>query len=198
MRDRGRIYSLLGTVIKPDAFILILTAAAVLLLLGCSSTKTKVESGAIRGSTFSFVSFRPSLNTTESSQPIHAAIQEAITKNLAARGVTRVPTGGDLSIGYLVVTGDNTSTKSINEYFGYSQDSADLYDKAHKAYTENKNPNHFEAGTLLIDIIDPKTFKVLKRNYATRSLLRNPPPDVRAGRIQEVVDEILRDVQITH
>ena len=52
------------------------------------------------------------------------------------------------------------------------------------------------AGTLLIDIIDSKGFKVRMRNYATRPTIRNLPDDARAARIQEVVDEILRGVSI--
>jgi hypothetical protein len=70
-----------------------------------------------------------------------------------------------------------------------------LLEKAHAAYTGGKNPNYFEAGTLLIDIIDGKSFKVLKRGHATRPILRDLPAEARASRIQEVVDEILGDVR---
>ena len=105
-------------------------------------------------------------------------IQEAITKNLAARGVKRVPAGGDVTVAYLVILGDNVSTRSINDYFGYSDDAWALHEKAQQAYTGTGNPNSFEAGTLLIDIIDNKGFKVRMRNYATRSA----PPRPARGR----------------
>ena len=49
---------------------------------------------------------------------------------------------------------------------------------------------------LLIDLIDSKTYKLLKRNYGSRPLLRDITPETRAARIQEVVDEILADLQI--
>jgi hypothetical protein len=88
------------------------------------------------------------------------------------------------------------STVSINDYFGYRDDAWALHEKAQEAYTGTKNPNSFEAGTLLIDIIESKGFQVVKRNYATRPILRDLPVDARAARIQEVVDEILRDVRI--
>lgn len=177
---------------------LLLLAAGALALAGCSSTPTKVDSGPIRARTFSFVNrgTRPNPAFVDPRQPIHTMIQDAITKDLAARGVAKVPSGGDVTVGYLVIIGNNASTELINDYFGYSGDAAALHDKAQDAYTSSKNPNYFEAGTLLIDIVDTKTFKLLKRGYATRQLLKNPTDDVRTARIQEVVDEILRDVRI--
>ena len=173
-------------------------AASVLMLAGCSSTPTKVDSGPIRARTFSFVSRsgKPAPAYADNRQAIHAMIQGAITKNLADRSVSQVPSGGDVTVAYLIIAGNNASTTSINDYFGYGEDAAALHNKAHTAYTESKNPNYFEAGTLVIDIIDAKSFKLLKRGYATRSLLRNAPDDVRSERIQEVVDAILRDVRI--
>jgi hypothetical protein len=71
-----------------------------------------------------------------------------------------------------------------------------LHDQAHEAYTGSKNPNPFEAGTLLVDIVDAKTYKLLKRAYVVRPLLRNPSAEVRAERIQEAVDAVLKDVRI--
>jgi hypothetical protein len=109
-------------------------------------------------------------------------------------GVTRVATGGDVTVAYLVILGNNVSTVSINDYFGYRDDAWDLHENAQEAYTGTQNPSSFEAGTLLIDVIDSKGFNVRMRNYATRPTIRNLPADARAARIQEVVDEILRGV----
>ena len=172
--------------------------AGVLALAGCSSTPTKVDTGSIRARSFSFVDrgSKPSPTYAESRQAVHQMIQEAITKNLAARSVSKVDRGGDVTVGYLVIIGNNATTTTINDYFGYSADASAMHAKAHEAYTNNKNPNYFEAGTLLIDITDSKSFKLLKRGYASRPILRNLPDDARAARIQEVVDEILRDARI--
>ena len=96
----------------------------------------------------------------------------------------------------MILGNKNVSTVLINDDFGYRDDAGALHEKAQEAYTGTKNPNSFEAGTLLIDIIESKGFKVVKRNYATRPILRDLPVDARAARIQEVVDEIFRDVRI--
>jgi hypothetical protein len=170
------------------------------LALAACSTPTKVDHGAIHGSTFNFVNpgQRPQASFVDETQVAHKYIQDAITKNLANRGVTKVGSGGDLTVAYLLIIGNNVSTMSVNDYFGYGRDSDELHEKAQSAYSSSKNPNSFEAGTLLIDIIDSKTFKLLKRGYTTRSILRDPSSEVRATRVQEAVDEILRDVQIEH
>jgi len=176
---------------------LLFLAAGALTLAGCSSTPSQVDHGSITAKTFSFVSraARPAPTYSDNRQVAHTLIQEAITKNLAARGVTRTATGGDVTVGYLVVVGNNASSKSITDYFGYGSDAAELHEKAQDAYSGSKNPNYFEAGTLVIDITDSKDFKLLKRGYATRQVLRNLPADARAARIQEVVDRILSDVR---
>jgi hypothetical protein len=178
--------------------LLLLLAAATLVGAGCSSTPDKVDSGVIHARTFSFVdrAGKPPADYAENRPEVHAMLQESITKNLSKRGVTKVATGGDVTVAYLVIVGNNAYTTSINDYFGYGRDSAGLHDKAHTAYTDNKNPNYFEAGTLVIDLIDSKDFKLLKRSHVTRPMLRDLPADARAVRIQEAVDEVLRELRI--
>lgn len=168
------------------------------LCAGCSSVPTKVDTGPIHAATFSFIarSSKPGLTFADDRASLHTMIQEAITRNLAGKGLTQVASGGDVTVAYLVIVGNNASTMAINDYFGYGRDASALHDKAHNAYNSSKNPNYFEAGTLLVDIIDAKTYKLLKRSYVVRPLLRNPSAEVRAERIQEAVDAVLRDVRI--
>jgi hypothetical protein len=160
--------------------------------------QTKVNRGPIHARTFNFVNraSKPAPGFVDNTEAAHAMIQKAITKNLGARGVKRVGAGGDVTVTYLIIIGDNVSTTAIRNYFGYSDDLGDLHEKAQKAYIRTKNPNHFDAGTLLIDIIDGKNFKLMKRGYATRPLLKNLSANAKQARVQEVVDEILRDVRI--
>ncbi|MHC1764510.1 MAG: DUF4136 domain-containing protein [Verrucomicrobiia bacterium] len=176
--------------------VLTLTLTA-LLIAGCS-TPTKVDKGPVQAATYSFVAggSQASPGFADNREQIHAAIQQAISRNLASKGLSRVPSGGDVTVAYLVIVGDNASTESINTYFGYGRDVGALHEKAHDAYTSSKSPNYFEAGTLLIDIIDTKTNKLLKRSHVTRPLLRNAAAEVRAEHIQEAVDAALKDLRI--
>jgi hypothetical protein len=156
-----------------------------------------VNHGPIQGHTFTFIDSgrRTPPDNTDSRPAVHRLIQDAITSNLGAHGISRTAAGADLQVGYLVIVGNNVYTESINDYFGYSDDAAALHDKAHEAYTGSKDRNSFEAGTLVIDIVDARTSKLLKRGYATRPTLRNVPEDARAAQVQEVVDVILSDLR---
>ena len=176
--------------------LLLVITAGIIGLCGCSSTPTEVTSGSARAQTFSFVQRAPRpVGAGDERKPVHDLIHESISKNLQARGL-QPAADGDITVAYLIVVGNNASTEMISDYFGYGRDFDELHNKAQKAYTKSHNPNYFEAGTLLIDIIDSKTFKLIKRGHATRPILRNPSQDARAANIQEAVDEILRDLRI--
>ena len=173
---------------------------AVLLVAGCKSAPTRVNTGPIHATTYNFSAKRSSGEPgfVDKREPIHVMIRDSIEQNLASKGLNKVASGGDVIVAYLVIVGNNASTELIDTYFGYGRDAAALHDQAQAAYNSSKNPNYFEAGTLLIDIIDANTYKLLKRAYAVRSVLRDPSEEVRAKRIQEAVDEVLKDVRIVH
>ncbi len=63
-------------------------------------------------------------------------VQEAITKFLAAKGITYAPSGGDVTVAYLIVVGNNSATPSLNSYFGYTDDSEALVEKVHAEQAE--------------------------------------------------------------
>jgi len=177
--------------------VLLTLSLAALVLAGCS-TPTQVNSGPIRAATFSFVAGagQTTPSFADGRQQAHAMIQDSITKNLAAKGLTKMASGGDVIVAYLIITGNKVSSEAIETYFGYGRDGLALADKASTAYANSKNPNYFEAGTLLIDVIDAKTYKLLKRSSTTRELLANPTAEVRAERIQEAVDAVFADLRI--
>ena len=173
---------------------------AALLAAGCSSTPTRVDNGPIHAASFSFrkVESKPPLGMVDTREPIHVMIQDAISRNLATKGITKVASGGDVIVAYLVIIGNRVSYETISTYFGYGRGATALGDQAHEAYLKSQNPNYFEAGTLVIDIVDAKTYQLLNRANVTRALLNNPSAEVRAANIQEAVDAALMDLKITH
>jgi hypothetical protein len=178
---------------------LLLLAASAFVLAGCSSTPAKVNTGPVAARTFSFIKpgSKPVPDFADNRQPVHEMIQNAITKNLAAKGVTRAETGGNITVGYLVIIDNNGATEAVDDYFGYRDIALALQDKAHDAYADHRKGASYSAGTLVINVIDSQSYKVLKRGHASRRILQNVPADARAARIQEVVDEILQDLRIT-
>jgi len=178
-----------------------LIAAGALALAGCSSVKTKVDSGPIHASSFSFINTgsREMPAYAEKQKQVHAMVQEAITKNLAAKGVKFVNQGGDLIVAYLIIVGNNATTTSLDEYFGYTADATALADKVHNEQAvKGSDRSYFEAGTLVIDVLDASGSKLLKRSTVQAPILRGLTPEARQERIQGFVDQALNDLRISH
>ena len=168
-------------------------------LAGCSSVKTHVSEGPVKARTFSFLNSGQSRvpDYAETSKEVHALVQQALIANLGARGVSQVPVGGDVTIAYLIVVGNNATTTSLNQYFGYTADSQALLEKVHSEQTGSSARDYFEAGTLVIDFVKPSDSKLLQRRSIQAQVLRNLPRDKRSARIQGLVDQALRDVPIS-
>lgn len=178
-----------------------LLVAAALVLTGCSSTKTKVDRGPVSARTFSFIApgSKPVPDYADNRQLAHAMVQQAIIKNLAAKGVSQVGSGGDITVGYLIIVGNNAATTSLNSYFGDTSDTEALMEKVHKEQTQaDTHRGYFEAGTLVIDFVDPKSSKTLQRRTIQGQILRNLTVETRTARIQGIVDEALADLRISN
>ena len=97
---------------------------------------------------------------------------------------------------YLIIVGNNATTTSLSEYFGYTSDADALTDKFHKAEAvKNNDRGYFEAGTLVIDFLDPSTSKLLKRATVQAQILRELPLAQREARLQSLVDQALADLR---
>ena len=164
----------------------------------CFAVYANVSRGKIHARTFNFTS--PSGATNDSIEDaqgvVHTAVQSAITKNLSARGVNRVASGGDVAVAYLIIDGDNVSAEAIRGYFAEKNESGDRNTKVHQVSNARTTPDRFEAGTLLIDIADGRSTKLLKRGHTSRPIALNPTDSVNANRVQAGVDEILKEVRI--
>jgi hypothetical protein len=162
--------------------------------------KTHVNKGSVTAHTFSFLNTgtRPLPSFAEPRQQAHQLIQQAIISNLAARGISQIASGGDITVAYLVVVGNNAATTSLNEYFGYTDDSDAMLEKVHSEQTGgDSGRNYFEAGTLVIDILDPKTSKLLQRRSIKAEVLRNLTPESRSARVQSLVDQAMKDIPLS-
>jgi len=166
----------------------------------CSSVKHQVYKGTVKGRTFSFLTAGPRElpSYAEERQEAHHMVQQAIIKNLAAKGLAYTPSGGDVTVAYLIVVGNNSTTTSLNDYFGYTADTEAFVNRVHSEQTGNKDARgYFEAGTLVIDFVNPATSKLLQRRSIRAEVLRNLPAETRSARVQEVVDQALKDVSVT-
>lgn len=65
-----------------------------------ASPVVHLPAAPIRARTFSFIAQKPGadLSETKDRKALHGMIQQAITKNLAARGLSRVGSNGDVTV----------------------------------------------------------------------------------------------------
>jgi hypothetical protein len=189
--------SIFRRISKPAALLGCLLLAG--LMPACSSVKTHVDKGPVRARTFSFLDSgsKPLPGYAEERKQAHAMVQQAIINTLAAKGVTYVPSGGNINVAYLIVVGNNAVTTSLNDYFGYTADADAFVDKVHSQQTSSDARGYFEAGTLVIDLVDPATSKLLQRRSVHAEVLRNLPKETRTTRVQTVVDNALKDVSVS-
>jgi hypothetical protein len=176
------------------------TLLGVFLGAGCSSVKTEVNEAPIRARSFSFVATgnRPAPTYAEDRQQAHVVVQEAIVSSLSRRGLTYVKSGGDVTVAYLIIIGNNVSTTALDTYFGYSDDSSALLSKQHKNETGSERRGYYEAGTLVIDFVDPKTSKLLQRRTIQAEMLRNLPMEQRTARVQGLIEKELNTIPFAH
>ena len=178
---------------------LLAVLVAGLVFTGCASTPTRVSTGKIKAKTFTYVDLkgRPTPEFAEKRAPVHAMIQAAIDAGLAAKGLAKVDENADVYVAYLLIVNNNTSTASVNDYFGHGRDSSGLVEKAHEKLTiESKDPNAFEEGTLVIDLIDGRTHELIWRNFVIRGLHRDATDEVRQQRINDAVAEALTTLRV--
>ena len=186
---------------------LIVLCAILGVLVGCSSVPAQVNKGAIPARTFTFMDMKAksSAGMADNRAEMHAMIQNAITKNLAAKGISKVENGGDITVGYLVIVASNTTTSAISDYFGYGPDNKALINKAHKRVdkirdedpaTRIRDPKTYRSGALVIDVLDTKTSILKYRNLAYSEILAEASEELRIKRLQAAVDVILADFKV--
>lgn len=178
----------------------LLAAAGVLTLAGCSSTPTRVDTGAVRAKTFNFFDARAanSAPLKPREAEIHGLIQAAIVKELAAKGLTKVEKDGDVTVTYLVIVSDGGKTVSYNEFYGVGGPADDLQLRAHDAFTvKNRNLTQYKAGTLLVDVANFREYQVYWRNYVWSPILSDLPDAERKDRLEGFVRDVLKPLRIT-
>ncbi len=102
---------------------------------------------------------------------VNHAIQSALASTFRAHGFDIQSANADLTVAYLVLVQDNATTTMINDYFGFGRNAMDIANLAHeRGVIRNNRADSYEAGTVVIDIIDGKTGKLVYRDFATRDV----------------------------
>ena len=105
---------------------------------------------------------------------VNTMIVEAVERELTSRGLTKVDTDPDLRVVYLAASGPNLQVASLPFYQVVNPAYSGLVGGASMAMWD------VTTGTLVIDLFDVKTDRVVFRGTATDVLQRAPSADLRA------------------
>jgi hypothetical protein len=105
---------------------------------------------------------------------VNALIVEAIERELTSRGLTKVNTDSDLKVVYLAATVPNLQVQSVPFYH--------VVNPAYSGMVGSATMNMWDVttGTLVIDLFDRKSDRVVFRGTITDVLQRAPSADLKA------------------
>lgn len=115
---------------------------------------------------------------------LHDRIQKNILRTLSTQGYQGMETGTpDFYVGHHLSLANKVDVQTMQTYYPYS-----WYYPYRGFQTRVKE---YEEGTLIIDIIDAKTEKLVWRGWATKRLKKNPSNEESQETIKKIVTEIL-------
>ena len=113
---------------------------------------------------------------------LETRVHRAVDRELAAKGYQKVTTGEpDFLVGYHAVVEGKVDFRTVGGYYGYRG-----WGVAPQTYAYN-----YDEGTLLLDVIQPETMKLLWRGSASSTVRPSASPEQREKQINRAVEKIL-------
>ena len=176
----------------PFIFLSIAVSAS---FMGCSSVE--MPKGTSKGYTsarFVTEGSKPLPKFAQIKADVNGMIQSSIRALFQERGMEFRPAGSesDVAVTYLLIMQNNIGTTAIEDYFGYGREVESITTAAHEQWVvKSKRRDSFEAGTIVIDVLDAATSKLVYRGYAHGDIRRDISDEERAIRIADAVGEAL-------
>ena len=192
---RRRVYS--DSIMQIPGFSKWITVAAVsAVLLGCSSVEMpKGTSKGFTSARFVTEGSKPLPQFAEIEADVNGMIQESIRSLFNDNGMKFQTAGSetDLAVTYLLIMQNNIGTTAIEDYFGYGRDVEPIISAAHQKWVVKGNNNEsFEAGTIVVDVLETTNSNLIYRGYAHGDIKRDITDEERASRIADAVEEALQ------
>ncbi len=143
------------------------------LLSGCSTTK-KID--LPKGSSAGYSTFRMYQHNashvpdfTNREDRVNAYLQSALKQEFEAQGLKESQEDAELIVAFLLIVQDTAVTTAISDY--YVSSGSDILSLAHRRMGKRNMPGGYEAGAIVVDIIDKQSGNVIYRDFAKREVL---------------------------
>ena len=128
----------------------------------------------------------------EDSPVVNRMVQDAIAAEFTKRGILFGEPASDLIVAYMLLRQETSSTTMNTDHFGHGRDAEAILEKAHeKGVIDNKSPEDFKTGAVLIDVLDARSNELVYRSFAKRAMIEGISGAQREERIKGAVAEAL-------
>jgi len=117
---------------------------------------------------------------------LDARIRAAVESELGARGYAKTDAAPDFLVAYHLALDKRLQTTSVDDYYG----GAGYRHWGGPGFTTTY-VREFEVGSLVLDLLDPKSRELVWRGSATAEIIPTATPEEREARIREAVRRML-------
>ena len=169
--------------------LMMLILGSIVVWVGCSDLKVRTDyERGIDFSKFKTFDFYRAPADAPAAPFIHTRIKQAIVREFQGKGLTRSPENPDL----LVAIHTDVEDKIDVNYWGYSY--AQIYYSGYWGpQAGGVHVQHYQKGTLVIDLVDNSDDELVWRGMAQRALPEQPSPDRIDSIVNDAVKWILKD-----
>jgi hypothetical protein len=118
-------------------------------------------------------------------------VKSAVDGQLGLMGYDKVSMNPDFLVGWHASVKEKMDIQTINNYYGYGPGWGYNYYGGPGPGFSDTYTYYYEEGTLILDIIDPKTHELIWRGTAKAVVDENASPEQRTTKINKAVDMIL-------
>ena len=174
----------------------LLGALSIALLAGTGCSSVDQPTGSGKGYTSArFVNTAAEKYTgsaIEDSPEVAAAVMQSIEANFRTNGFSFGHKGSQLAVAFMLIRQDLVTTAANSDYFGSGRDAGEILEEAHRrGVIKSQRFEDFEAGAIVIDILDTNTNQLIYRNFAKRDIDPSATPAQRKHRINTAVTTAL-------
>jgi len=118
---------------------------------------------------------------------VNTYLQAALKEEFESHGLKESEQDAELIVAFLLIVQDTAVTTAISDY--YITSGSDILSEAHRRMGKKNLPGGYEAGAIVVDIIDKKSGEVIYRDFAKREVLDYLTPAEKEQRARDAAVE---------
>jgi uncharacterized protein DUF4136 len=168
-----------------------------LTLVACAGieTSTNYDPNAVatlsQYRTYSWLPEKQGLNTRVYNDVVEARVKQAVDQYLQSRGYQLVDQNPDFKVGWHGAIDQKLDVNTMDSYYGYGW--GPWYGPYYTAAVPHTYVREYEEGTLILDVVDAASNKLVWRGTAQAELSSKSSVEKRQERLNEAVEKIFED-----